>query len=206
MARVYTQRKAFGRVRTIRLPQRPGRIRIASGCRELAILASVLAFSRGQLCWALLALLIAQTHPAPAVGSPGDDARRWRSIPPSVPPRTPAGRTTRANPPSAILGLATGLGVQAFASAAVGMCVAVALIRGIVRRQAAELGSFSGGSGSCSCTRDIAAPRRAGSPSCSARLGGGTNLWIQVHVSHHCPPAVRNPSWADRWRRGSRSS
>lgn len=40
------------------------------------------------------------------------------------------------------LGLATGLGVQAFASAAVGMCVAVALIRGIMRRQTDELGNF----------------------------------------------------------------
>jgi potassium-transporting ATPase potassium-binding subunit len=40
------------------------------------------------------------------------------------------------------LGLATGLGVQAFASAAVGMCVAVALVRGIVRRQTDELGNF----------------------------------------------------------------
>lgn len=40
------------------------------------------------------------------------------------------------------LGLATGLGVQAFASAAVGMCVAVALIRGLIRRQADELGNF----------------------------------------------------------------
>jgi potassium-transporting ATPase potassium-binding subunit len=39
-------------------------------------------------------------------------------------------------------GLATGLGVQAFASAAVGMCVAVALVRGIIRRQTDELGNF----------------------------------------------------------------
>ena len=40
------------------------------------------------------------------------------------------------------LGLMTGLGVQAFASAAVGMCVAAALLRGIVRRQTDELGNF----------------------------------------------------------------
>ncbi len=40
------------------------------------------------------------------------------------------------------LGLAAGLGVQAFASCAVGMCVAIALIRGITRRQRHELGNF----------------------------------------------------------------
>jgi K+-transporting ATPase A subunit len=40
------------------------------------------------------------------------------------------------------LGLAAGLGVQAFASCAVGMCVAIALIRGLVRRQRGELGNF----------------------------------------------------------------
>jgi K+-transporting ATPase ATPase A chain len=40
------------------------------------------------------------------------------------------------------LGLVTGLGVQAFASAAVGMCVAVVLVRGIVRRDTDELGNF----------------------------------------------------------------
>jgi K+-transporting ATPase ATPase A chain len=40
------------------------------------------------------------------------------------------------------LGLAAGLGVQAFASCAVGMCVAIALIRGLVRRQSGEFGNF----------------------------------------------------------------
>ena len=40
------------------------------------------------------------------------------------------------------VGLAAGLGVQAFASCAVGMCVAIALIRGLVRRQSNELGNF----------------------------------------------------------------
>lgn len=39
-------------------------------------------------------------------------------------------------------GLTVGLGVQAFASSAVGMAVAIALIRGIVRRQTTELGNF----------------------------------------------------------------
>ena len=40
------------------------------------------------------------------------------------------------------VGLAAGLGVQAFASAAVGMAVAVALIRGIARRETDRLGNF----------------------------------------------------------------
>ncbi|HEY6576002.1 MAG TPA: potassium-transporting ATPase subunit KdpA [Mycobacterium sp.] len=40
------------------------------------------------------------------------------------------------------IGLAAGLGVQAFASCAVGMCVAVALIRGLARRQRNEIGNF----------------------------------------------------------------
>jgi potassium-transporting ATPase potassium-binding subunit len=40
------------------------------------------------------------------------------------------------------VGLAAGLGAQAFASCAVGMCVAVALIRGLARRQRNEIGNF----------------------------------------------------------------
>lgn len=40
------------------------------------------------------------------------------------------------------IGLVAGLGVQAFASAAVGMCVAVALIRGLIATQKSELGNF----------------------------------------------------------------
>ncbi len=40
------------------------------------------------------------------------------------------------------VGLAVGLGVQAFASCAVGMCVAVALIRGLAQYQNEELGNF----------------------------------------------------------------
>ena len=39
-------------------------------------------------------------------------------------------------------GLAAGLGVQAFASCAVGMCVAVALIRGLAQYQNEEIGNF----------------------------------------------------------------
>ena len=40
------------------------------------------------------------------------------------------------------VGLAVGLGVQAFASCAVGMCVAVALIRGLAQYQNEEIGNF----------------------------------------------------------------
>ncbi|MFC1412623.1 potassium-transporting ATPase subunit KdpA [Streptacidiphilus sp. N1-12] len=40
------------------------------------------------------------------------------------------------------LAVMAGLGVQAFASAAVGMCVGLALIRGLIRRSSADLGNF----------------------------------------------------------------
>src|SRR4029077_6414522 len=40
------------------------------------------------------------------------------------------------------VGLMAGLGVQAFASCAVGMCVAVALIRGLAQYRSEELGNF----------------------------------------------------------------
>jgi K+-transporting ATPase ATPase A chain len=40
------------------------------------------------------------------------------------------------------VGLTAGLGVQAFASCAVGMCVAIALIRGFTRRERNEIGNF----------------------------------------------------------------
>ena len=40
------------------------------------------------------------------------------------------------------VGLAAGLGVQAFASMAVGMCVAVALVRGLAQYQIQEIGNF----------------------------------------------------------------
>jgi potassium-transporting ATPase potassium-binding subunit len=40
------------------------------------------------------------------------------------------------------VGLAAGLGVQAFASIAVGMCVAVALVRGLAHYQIREIGNF----------------------------------------------------------------
>src|SRR5262245_21593460 len=40
------------------------------------------------------------------------------------------------------VGLVVGLGVQAFASCAVGMCVAVALIRGLAQYEIEEIGNF----------------------------------------------------------------
>lgn len=40
------------------------------------------------------------------------------------------------------VGLAAGLGVEAFASMAVGMCVAVALIRGLAQYLAEQIGNF----------------------------------------------------------------
>jgi potassium-transporting ATPase potassium-binding subunit len=60
------------------------------------------------------------------------------------------------------VGLAAGLGAQALASAAVGMAVAVALIRGIARRQTDQLGTFGSiwcGEPSASCCRSAWWPR-----------------------------------------------
>ena len=103
-------------------------------------LGSVLAFSAvGVLL--LYGLLLVQAHLPVPWGHPG--------ITPALAFNTAVSFTTNTswqNYPGETtlghLGLATGLGVQAFASAAVGMCVAVALVRGIVRRQTDELGNF----------------------------------------------------------------
>ena len=54
------------------------------------------------------------------------------------------------------VGLAAGLGVQAFASCAVGMCVAVALIRGLAQHQNGGDRQFLGGPGADGGTRSAA--------------------------------------------------
>ena len=103
-------------------------------------LGSVLAFSAvGVLV--LYGLLLVQTQlPAPW-GHPGMTPALAFNTAVSFTTNTSwqnyAGESTLGH-----VGLATGLGVQAFASAAVGMCVAVALVRGIVRRQTDKLGNF----------------------------------------------------------------
>jgi K+-transporting ATPase ATPase A chain len=102
----------------------------------------VLAFSAvGVLL--LYGLLLGQAHLPPPWGHPG--------MTPALAFNTAVSVTTNTSwqnyPGEATLGhlgLAIGLGVQAFACAAVGMCIAVALVRGIVRRQTDELGNSGG--------------------------------------------------------------
>jgi potassium-transporting ATPase potassium-binding subunit len=101
---------------------------------------SVLAFSAVSILF-LYGLLLVQTHLPEPWGHAGMNPAlafntavsfvtntSWQNYP---------GESTLGH-----VGLVAGLGVQAFASAAVGMCVAVALIRGLVQRQVHELGNF----------------------------------------------------------------
>jgi K+-transporting ATPase KdpA subunit len=103
-------------------------------------LVSVLAFSVVSVL-GLLALLIAQTHLPEPWGHKGMTLSLAFNTAVSFATNTSwqnyAGESTLGH-----VGLAAGLGVQAFASAAVGMAVAVALIRGIARRETDRLGNF----------------------------------------------------------------
>ena len=103
-------------------------------------LASVLAFSVVSVL-GLLALLIVQTHLPQPWGHKGMTLPLAINTAVSFATNTSwqnyAGESTLGH-----VGLAAGLGVQAFASAAVGMAVAVALIRGIARRETDLLGNF----------------------------------------------------------------
>jgi K+-transporting ATPase KdpA subunit len=103
-------------------------------------LVSVLAFSVVSVL-GLLALLIFQTHLPQPWGHKGMTLFLAVNTAVSFATNTSwqnyAGESTLGH-----VGLAAGLGVQAFASAAVGMAVAVALIRGIARRETDVLGNF----------------------------------------------------------------
>ena len=103
-------------------------------------LVSVLAFSAVSVV-GLLALLIVQTHLPQPWGHKGMTPLLAFNTAVSFVTNTSwqnyAGESTLGH-----VGLAAGLGVQAFLSAAVGMAVAVALIRGITRRETVQLGNF----------------------------------------------------------------
>ena len=101
---------------------------------------SLLAFSAVSVLF-LYGLLLAQTRLPEPWGHKGmtpalafntaisfDTNTSWQNYP---------GESTLGH-----VGLAVGLGVQAFASCAVGMCVAVALIRGLAQYQTEEIGNF----------------------------------------------------------------
>lgn len=103
-------------------------------------LSSLMAFSLTSVM-ALYAILLIQTHLPQPWGHKG--------MTPALAFNTAISFTTNTSwqnyPGESTLGhvgLVAGLGVQAFASAAVGMCVAVALIRGLIATQKSELGNF----------------------------------------------------------------
>jgi K+-transporting ATPase ATPase A chain len=101
---------------------------------------SLLAFSAVSVIF-LYALLLVQTELPEPWGHQGMSPALAFNTATSFTTNTSwqnyAGETTLGH-----VGLAAGLGVQAFASAAVGMCVAVALIRGLAQYQKLELGNF----------------------------------------------------------------
>ena len=103
-------------------------------------LGSLLAFSAVSVLF-LYGLLLLQTHLPEPWGHKG--------MTPALAFNTAVSFTTNTSwqnyPGESTLGqvgLAAGLGVQAFASAAVGMCVGIALIRGLAQYQIHEIGNF----------------------------------------------------------------
>jgi K+-transporting ATPase KdpA subunit len=137
MARVYTSEKHW---RIERFIYRVAAVHPDREQRWTWYVASVLAFSAVSVA-GLLALLIAQTHLPQPWGHKGMTPLLAFNTAVSFVTNTSwqnyAGESALGH-----VALAAGLGVQAFASAAVGMAVAVALIRGIARGETAELGNF----------------------------------------------------------------
>ncbi len=137
MARVYTGEKHW---RVERFIYRVAGVNPDREQRWSWYLVSVLAFSVVSVL-GLLALLIFQTHLPQPWGHKGMTPLLALNTAISFATNTSwqnyAGESTLGH-----VGLAAGLGVQAFASAAVGMAVAVALIRGIARRETDRLGNF----------------------------------------------------------------
>ena len=77
-----------------------------------------------------------------SLGFPRRVTRRWPGTPRSASSPTPTGSRTRASPRMGHLVQMAGLAVQNFVSAAVGIAVAVALVRGFARGSTDELGNF----------------------------------------------------------------
>ncbi len=137
MARVYSSEKHW---RIERFIYRAAGVNPDREQRWSWYLVSVLAFSAVSVL-VLLALLIIQTHLPQPLGHKGMTPLLALNTAVSFATNTSwqnyAGESTLGH-----VGLAAGLGVQAFASAAVGMAVAIALIRGIARRETDLLGNF----------------------------------------------------------------
>ena len=137
MARVYSSEKHW---RIERFIYRAAGVNPDREQRWSWYLVSVLAFSAVSVL-VLLALLIIQTHLPQPLGHKGMTPLLALNTAVSFATNTSwqnyAGESTLGH-----VGLAAGLGVQAFASAAVGMAVAIALIRGVARRETDLLGNF----------------------------------------------------------------
>ena len=68
--------------------------------------------------------------------------RTWRSIRPRRSPRTPTGRPTRGETTMSYFTQMAGLAYHNFVSAAIGIALAIAFIRGIARREMKTIGNF----------------------------------------------------------------
>ncbi len=106
-------------------------------------------YAYGVLAFSLFSVLSALPDPAgPGLAPAQPDRRRQRARGARLQHRgrasspTPTGRTTPPRPPSRTSPRWSGLAVQNFVSAAVGIAVAVALIRGLTRRRSATIGNF----------------------------------------------------------------
>jgi potassium-transporting ATPase potassium-binding subunit len=137
MARVYSDTRNW---RVERLIYRLVGAQPDDGQRWPRYVTSLLAFSAVSVLF-LYALLLLQNHLPRPWGHPGMTPALAFNTAISFATNTSwqnyAGESTLGH-----VGLIAGLGVQAFASAAVGMSVAVALIRGLAQTQVEEIGNF----------------------------------------------------------------
>jgi potassium-transporting ATPase potassium-binding subunit len=137
MARVYSDTRDW---RVERLIYRLIGAQPGDGQRWPKYVTSLLAFSVVSVLF-LYGLLLVQDHLPQPWGHPGMTPALAFNTAISFATNTSwqnyAGESTLGH-----VGLIAGLGVQAFASAAVGMSVAVALIRGLVQMQVEEIGNF----------------------------------------------------------------
>ena len=103
---------------------------------------SVLAMAFVAIVAGYVVLRLQDVLPLQPGRHPGRCRRTWRSTRRSASRPTPTGRTTRARPARRYLTQATMLAVRNFTSAATGLAVAIALIRGLTRRSAKTLGNY----------------------------------------------------------------
>ncbi len=157
MARVYTSEKHW---RVERFIYRMAGVDPHREQRWSWYLVSVLAFSVVSVL-GLLALLILQTHLRQPWGHKGTTPLLALNTAVSFATKT-SWQNYAVESTLGHVGLAAGLGVQAFASAAVGMAVAVALILAIARRGPTDWATFGSiwcAESSASCCRSPSSSR-----------------------------------------------